>query len=158
MKSRLLSIFLFSLLLISCRKDDIKPSAKDYLIFGHYFSECSGGEACIEIFKLEQTQLLEDSKDMYPSSDRIYEGNFIKLDEQKFNVAKDLINNFPRDLWKEPNKVIGGPDYRDQGGLYIEFKHNGKIRFWLIDYNKDNVPSKYHEFIDKVKATINEVQ
>lgn len=158
MKSQLLSIFLFSLLLISCRKDDIKPSSKDYLIFGHYFSECAGGEKCIEIFKLERTQLIEDTKDMYPSSDGFYEGNFIKLGDQKFNVAKDLINNFPRDLWKEPNKIIGSPDYRDQGGLYIEFKHNGKRKAWLIDYSKDSVPLKYHEFIDKVKATINAIQ
>ena len=158
MRSQLLSICLFSLLLISCRKDDIKPSSKDYLIFGHYFSECAGGEECIEIFKLEQNQLLEDLKDMYPSSDGFYEGDFIELGEQKFNVTKDLINNVPRDLWKERSKIIGSPDYKDQGGLYIEFKHKGKIRAWLIDYNKDSVPPKYHEFIEKVKAAINAVQ
>jgi len=66
MKSQLLLVFLLSLLFISCHKDDIKPKSKDYLVFGRFYGECAG-EKCVEIYKLDQDQLQEDTKDIYPS-------------------------------------------------------------------------------------------
>jgi hypothetical protein len=158
MKSLLLILSLFALLLIGCKREDIKPSSKDYLIFGLYISECSGGGGCIDIFKLERDQLLEDTNNNYPNSSSFYEGNYIISSQQKFIEAKDLLNNFPRELWKDSNQIIGQPDFKDQGGLYIEFKHNRKRRFWLIDTDKRSIPPNYHEFIDKVKATIERIK
>ena len=158
MKSQLIFVFLLSLLLFSCQEDEIKPSSKDYLVFGHFYGECVGGEDCVEIYKLEHNQLLEDTKDIYPSFSEFYDGNYVKLSQQQFKEAKDLMNNFPRDLWKESDKVIGQPDAGDWGGLYIEFKHKGKRKFWLIDIKKSNVPTKYHEFIAEVVETIDNIQ
>ncbi len=37
----------------------------EYLIFGHFYGECIG-EKCVEIYKLNKTQLLEDTQDVYP--------------------------------------------------------------------------------------------
>jgi hypothetical protein len=158
MKNKLLFVSLLSLLFISCQKDEIKPSPKDYLVFGHFYGECGGGESCVEIYKLEQNQLLEDSKDIYPSFSDFYEGNYVKLSQQQLNEAKDLINKIPRELWEESNNVIGQPDAGDWGGLYIEFKHKGKRKFWILDKSKGNVPSKFHTFIDEVTQTIHNIQ
>lgn len=160
LKSSFIILPLLSLLLTCCKREEIKPSSKDYLIFGSFISECAGarGGGCIEIFKLERDQLLKDTNNNYPNSSSFYEGNYIKLSQQKFDDAKDLLNNFPRELWKEPKRIIGEPDYKDQGGLYIEFKHNRKRKFWLVDTDKSSVPAKYHEFIDKVRGTIKKIK
>lgn len=157
MKNHLSLILLLSLLFVSCQKDDFNPKLEDYLVFGHFYGECMG-EKCIELFKLEQHQLLEDTNDNYPAFSTYYEGNYVKLSQQKFNEAKDLLNNFPRDLWEDSNKVIGQPDAGDWGGLYIEFKHEGKRKFWFLDLKKSNVPTKYHDFIDEVVTTISTIQ
>jgi len=157
MKRLIFTLCILTITISSCRKDNIVLSSSDYLIFGHFYGECFG-EECIEIFRLEQNQLLEDTKDVYPNSTSFYNGNYILLPQQKFDYAKDLINFFPSDLLTEPNTVIGQPDAGDWGGLYIEYNIDGTRKFWLLDQMKSNVPSKYHNFIDKVNEKITLIQ
>jgi hypothetical protein len=152
MKKISLYIFLFNLLLISCNKNE----NSDYLIFGHFYGEC-GGEGCVEIFKLEDNQLFEDTKDLYPNSNDYYDGKYKSLSQEQFNSVNDLIDYFPNDLFNESNNVIGQPDAGDWGGLYIECNYNGKRKFWLIDQMKSNVPTKYHNFIDTLNAKIEKI-
>lgn len=121
------TVLIFALVfVVSCTKENtpVKPilASTDYLLFGHYFGECMG-EQCIEMFKLEQNQISEDNKDLY-SFTPFYDGNFIPLSEQKFDLAKDLINSFPADLLKETTNTFGCPDCADGGGLYIEYKRS----------------------------------
>ena len=144
-------------MLISCKKDNVKLSNYDYIIFGHFYGEC-GGEGCVEIFRLEEGKLFEDDKDKYPNSNDFYVGNYVQLSDQKFINAKDLINSFPPDLLNETSTVIGQPDGGDWGGLYVEYNFNGIRKFWLLDQMKSNVPTKYHDFIDKVNEKIKKLQ
>jgi hypothetical protein len=137
--------------------EDSKPSKSGYIIFGHFYGECLG-EKCIEIFRLEEDKLFQDSKDRYPSSSGFYSGKWVKLSNQKFNDTRDLINDFPMDLLTETSIVIGQPDAGDWGGLYIEYNFDGIRKFWLVDQKKSNVPAKYHLFIDKVNEKINQLQ
>jgi hypothetical protein len=157
MKQRIFTFCLLIIITASCRKDKDKLSSFDYLIFGHFYGECFG-EQCIEIFKLEQNQLLEDTTDIYPNSTSFYNGKYKLLSQQKFDSARDLVNFFPAELLTEPDTVIGQPDAGDWGGLYIEYSDNGKRKFWLLDQMKSNVPSKYHTFIDKVNEKIKLIQ
>ena len=49
-------------MLTSCEKDDnLELSTSDYIIFGHFYGKCVG-EQCIEIFRLENEKLFEDTK------------------------------------------------------------------------------------------------
>lgn len=158
MKNQLfLGLLLLSTMLTGCKKDEIKPSSKDYIIFGHFYGECQG-EKCIEIFKLDHNQLSEDTKDLYPNSSELYYGSYVLLSQQQFNGVKHLLESFPRTLWNDNNKIIGQPDAGDWGGLYIELKHNGKRKFWLLDQKTSNVPTKYHAFISQVNAAIKTLQ
>lgn len=144
-------------LLTSCKKDDVELSNSDYIVFGHFYGLCIG-EQCVEIFRLEDDKLFEDTKDQYPNSNGFYNGNYVQLSQQKFQDTKDLTNSFPADLLNETNTVIGQPDAGDWGGLYIEYSVNGVRKFWLLDQMKSNVPAKYHDFIDKVNEKITELQ
>lgn len=155
-----IGIFILCLLAISissCIKDNIKLSTSDYLVFGHFYGECRG-EGCIEIFRLEQNQLLEDTRDIYPVSTSFYDGDYKLLTKDQFNDVKDLLDFFPNDLLMESTTVIGQPDAGDWGGLYIEYNLNGTRKFWLLDQMKSNVPVKYHSFIDKVNEKIQLLQ
>ena len=153
----LITVCVTIIMLISCKKDNVKLSNYDYIIFGHFYGEC-GGEGCVEIFRLEEGKLFEDDKDKYPNSNDFYVGNYVQLSDQKFINAKDLINSFPPDLLNETSTVIGQPDGGDWGGLYVEYNFNGIRKFWLLDQMKSNVPTKYHDFIDKVNEKIKKLQ
>ena len=90
------NIFVFALLstiLSSCNMaESLKLKKDDYLIFGWFAGECLG-EGCIETFKLTDTQLFEDTKDLYPSANRTYD--FVEMDNEKFEQAADLVGLFP---------------------------------------------------------------
>ena len=151
------TICLTFFLLTSCKKDNVELSDSDYIVFGHFFGMCMG-EQCVEIFRLEKDKLFEDTKDQYPNGNNFYVGNYVQLSQQKFNETKDLTNNFPTDLLNEPDTVIGQPDAGDWGGLYVEYNFNGVRKFWLLDQMKSNVPTKYHDFIDKINEKIAQLQ
>lgn len=156
--SILITTCLTLLLLIACEKDDnVELSKSDYIIFGKFYGECSG-EGCVEIFRLEQDKLFEDTKDQYPGRSSFYEGKFIQLSQRKFRETQDLRNYFPTDLLNETDIVIGQPDASDGGGLYIEYNSKGVRKFWLLDNMKSNVPTKYHNFIDRVNEKIEQLK
>jgi hypothetical protein len=155
-----LVFILFCLIIIvstSCKKSSEELPMPEYIIFGHFYGLCRG-EKCIEIFRLEKDRLFEDTNDKYPNSINFYAGNYVQLTQQKFIDTKDLFNSFPKDLLSEKNNVIGQPDAGDWGGLYVECNFNGIRKFWLIDQMKSNVPSKYHNFIDKMNEKIKQLQ
>lgn len=152
-----LAAYLIMMLLISCHADEAGLSKSGYIIFGHFYGECSG-ERCVEIFRLEQERLFEDTKDEYPNGGAFYEGNYVQLSQQKFESTKDLIGAFPTDLLYEKNTVLGQPDAGDWGGLYIEYNFNGVRKFWLVDQMKSNVPAKYHNFMAEVNEKITQLQ
>ena len=151
-----LSVILFASFIgiTSCaQNEEITRSDEAFLIFGHFYGMCIG-EPCVEIFRLEDERLLEDTNDLYPSQGNFYEGNFVELGEDKYQHVNDLMDFFPDELLEEPKILYGCPDCSDQGGLYIEYKSKVIHRFWFIDQSKSSVPAYLHEFMDKVNEKI----
>ena len=98
------SIFYFLLLILisACTtQDETALNEGDYLIFGHFYGFCVG-ESCVEIFKLTNDKLYEDSNDNYAMEPF----NFEELGHDKFEQAKDLINYFPEKLLTEKESII----------------------------------------------------
>jgi len=108
----------------------------------------------VRFFKLDKDKLFEDSKHTYPTGNSFYEENFVQLPKEKFDITKDLTSYFPANLLKEKETVIGQPDAGDWGGLYVEYNAKGLRKFWFLDKKKSNVPTKYHNFIDKMNEKI----
>jgi hypothetical protein len=143
-------LFLLSLFIFSCSSDDDKLIGDlDYLIFGHFYGECFG-ETCIETFKLENEKLFEDSNDNYASGPY----NFEVLENDKFELVKDLIDSLPSELLSNSETTIGCPDCADGGGIFIEFSINGIVKNYTIDQSKNDIPSYLHDFTDKVNEKI----
>ncbi len=147
-------LFVIILLFTGCTNDDFGPVASstdfEYLIFGHFHGECFG-EECIETFKLTSDQLFEDTTDVYGGLGPF---NFMELEEDRFQVAKDLVNYFPSQLLISRFETFGCPDCSDQGGLFINYSKGEEEDSWWIDRNKDQVPEYLHEFIDAVDKKI----
>ena len=147
---KLLLIVTTVVFLFSCKDDDgMGIYNQDFLIFGHFYGLCSG-EGCVETFKLTSKNLSEDTIDDYMGRDL----NFVPLEDQKFELVKDLIDSFPNQLLYEKKTVFGCPDCADGGGLFIQYSKNGKIKSWRIDQTKKNVPNYLHDFMDKVNEKI----
>ena len=133
--------------------DEIKTSNESFLIFGHFYGECLG-EECVEIFKLEDERLFEDTNDLYPNQDNFYSASFVEIGEDKYQLVSDLMDYFPDDLLHETKVVYGCPDCADQGGLYLEYKSGEMHKYWIFDQFKADVPENFHEFMDKVNEKI----
>lgn len=142
------------LLFASCDKQDEKTElSADYMLFGHFYGFCAG-EQCIEIFKVSDSELWEDTKDEYPSQQQLYAGDYIQLDQNKFELVKSLIEKVPFELTLEKNHVIGAPDASDGGGIYIAIIKDGDVQFWLIDQFDHNIPEYLRPFKDLVNQSI----
>ena len=162
MINKLIKFFFIGLVLVaaagcSVAKDEYAGTGEfEYMVFGHFYGECAG-EGCVEIFRLDGEGLYEDSTDVYPNALSPYNGKYYSLPEEKFELVKDLIYEFPQELYAEPQIIIGVPDGGDWGGVYVEMKYKnepGLTGFWLLDQNEANMPQVYNEFVDKINDKI----
>jgi len=154
MNSKLTIIATVLSLFAACNEQPGTPELRNqHIVFGHFYGFCHG-ESCIEIFKLTESSLFEDENDQYPSSAHAYQGKFIKLEDKKFQLVKDLFNSFPEELLTEKDTTIGSPDAADGGGIYFAVQTEEGQRYWLIDQMKNNVPEYLHPFMDYINSSI----
>lgn len=151
-------VFAFLGLATNCKEDNgiNSPYDNSYIVFGSYFGMCSG-ESCIEIFKIDNGALYEDTTDIYPIP-QLYEGKFVQLPQSKYNMVKDIITKVPKQLLSDTNTIFGIPDAHDQGGIYLELKVDGKRRFWMMDTYTNRLPEYLRIFSNTLKEYINKLQ
>ncbi len=153
MISRIAIIPISLFLILSCTKQDgqAELANAEYIVFGHFYGFCMG-EECIEIFKLTEDALYEDTSDNYPGWDRFYDGEYVKLEQDKYELVKSLGEYIPEELLQSQDTVFGSPDAADGGGIYFAIKSSEQSRFWLIDQMDNNIP----EYLRSFKTRINE--
>ena len=145
---------LFILILVSCQNEDIiRDINYDSIVFGHFYGFCVG-EECVEIFKLTNTGLYEDTIDNYPPRDEAYIGNFQLLSPKLFEKVKDLKSKVPSQLLETPSGIIGQPDAGDWGGIYFEITIDDEKKYWFIDKMRSNIPNYLNPFVDQIEAKI----
>ena len=144
-------------MLVSCDDDSDtgngEITADDTFIFGHFYGECFG-ENCVEIFKIENGMLYEDTKDLYPNG-MSADYDWTLLEESKYQLVRSFPDLFPNELLEESEVTIGQPDAGDWGGYVIGKNIDNELRMWLIDTMDDNIPDYLHEYNDEIGATIN---
>lgn len=150
--SKIQLLFIISFLLVaSCNKQNEQPnpSTNNYILFGHFYGFCAG-EQCVEIFKLHEEELYEDTNDIYPSSETFYEGKFVELNREKYDLVKALLDKVPSELMLESKHVIGSPDAADGGGVYFAIFDDKETKFWLIDQFDHNIPEYLRPFKNEI--------
>lgn len=147
------SLFLLLVLFLGCKKDPVAKFAPDYVIFGTSYGECGGD--CARLFKLENQNLYPDDGIEY----LMQNGGDIpfmtqSLPADKVALAESLKNQIPASLLDEPEEVLGCPDCRDQGTVYIETKTGDQVSRWYIDPDLD----QYASFCDSVRVAVLKLQ
>lgn len=149
-----LSPLLLALVILGCGckkyscDEEVPLSA--YLVFGHYYGECEG-DHCIMMYKLTDSELLEDQKDRYAGRGF---GSFKKMEQEKFKLADGLAEKVPVELIRQESQTFGCPDCADQGGLYILYARGTLHKEWRIDQDTGAVPTYLHSFVDEVNRRI----
>jgi hypothetical protein len=145
--------------LTACKKDcnhEPKTLTGDGMIFGRYYGEC-GGEGCIEMFKIENGKVYEDTEDNYPYN-QLYSGTYVELDASAYNKVSYMLNAVPTQLYSETDTTIGIPDGGDWGGIYLEVKSGNTHRYWFIDHMTTNLPPYLVPFVSNVDSAITLLQ
>lgn len=157
--------FLFLLLIpfilgSSCETSPLTPGP-DYIIFGDFYGECVGPK-CVNIFKIRDGEIFQDTTHIYPSRNSFYSGKWIKLPKTMMNSVNDSINNIPSELIAEKSNIIGEPDSHDQGGIYLEIYRNENDKhiqlFWLIDRDFNNIPNYLHNYLRTLESVIDSLK
>ena len=92
-------------------------SQNSYVVFGQFYGECIG-EACVEIFKIENSALYEDTLDRYPSHNNLpHSTSYVSLSNEEYEKVKHISDLIPDELFAEDALVIGQPDAGDWGGI-----------------------------------------
>lgn len=145
------------ILVQSCTKDSKESTTintnESFTAFGHFYGFCVG-ESCIEIFRVTQNSLYEETNDKYPNFNQPVGGNFDKKPDTTYQLVKDFESQIPAQLLLEPSGIIGAPDATDGGGIYVEVYKTGMHKYWYIDKMKFNIPAYLHTFIDEAEANI----
>jgi len=143
-------IFVISFLLISCKKEAyVHP---EYIIFGSIQGDCDNG--CRYVYYLDNSTLKEDSTVKYYSTKDI--SLFKKeISNDKFILAKDLINKVPTELTKTTKTIFIDLNASSSNLWYAEIKLNGRIYNWTFDNTISSTPAYLKPFANEMIKTIN---
>ncbi|MCG8608420.1 hypothetical protein MJD09_25960 [bacterium] len=113
----------------------------------------------MEIFKIENSALYEDTLDRYPSHNNLpHSTSYVSLSNEEYEKVKHISDLIPDELFAEDALVIGQPDAGDWGGFYLETNKRGKTEYWLIDKMKNNIPAYLHTLVDALDEAIQQLQ
>jgi hypothetical protein len=148
-KSLLLCFMTITFLSCDCDKDNAFPELYEHFIFGSYACECVG--QCAWLYQISNEELVMGEGAFCEPDNYTYHG--ASLSQDKFAIARRLIDEFPGELLENNEDRFGCPDCHDQGGYYIELSTIGSTRKWSIDTDVDDLP----EFLLDYQKTIHDV-
>ena len=126
------------------------------ITFGRYYGKCQGN-ACVEIFRLIDVTLLEDTVDGYPVSGEFYKGNFKKFKGADGIKTNDILSDFPLTLLNTKTITYGTPDAGDWGGIYLEYQDGFQHRSWLLDLKTGNIPKHLRAYVNLINEKITKI-
>lgn len=126
------------------------------ITFGRYYGKCIGN-SCIEIFRLIDLTLLEDTLDNYPISGVFYQGKFTQFKGSAKIKTSDILPSFPLELLDSKVTTYGTPDAGDWGGIYLEYQDGDYHRYWFLDLHIGNNPKFVREYVTLLNDRITEI-
>lgn len=120
--------------IIAC-EDQIKNtsgenSPEEYMVFGNFHGHCLPCENTM--YKVTRSELTFDQMEQFPRLDYQFAKDGEKS-QSDFNNSVQLLDLLPQTLKQTDKEVFGCPDCADQGGYYLEFVINGKVKKILLD-------------------------
>ena len=137
--------FLCSALLFGWHKEK-KLTEIDYLIVG--YANQAWGKNC-EAYKITSGSVFPDSTAC------AFIFNTIPLSEEKFQIARPLLESLPEQLITQTKTAYLCETCSDTGSYYIEFQQDGKTYKFSIDEYAADVPGYLSEFQGEIQMLLN---
>ena len=138
---------------VSCsKKTTFDPNKVDSFVFGSAYGMCAGD--CAKFFAIANQQLFPDTMAYYTGFTGF---SSTHLPDAKYQLAKQLVDEFPTYFINHPNTTFGCPDCADQGGIYIELKENGRVKKWSIDTDVSKQPAETKDYIAKLRTVLRQL-
>lgn len=128
----------------------------DELVFGRFYGMCFG-ESCVEIYLVNEEELLEDTTDNYLFREIFEQGQYVRMSAEKHSIALELLEEVPIQLTQQSNNVYGCPDCYDQGGLHLKVIENGQERNFRFDLENSENPEYLRPFLRKVNQIVDQL-
>ncbi len=148
MKIKSILIIISFLFISSCTRESLDNP--EYFSFGEAYGFCQGN--CATFFQIKDNMIYPDDIDRYVDTNLKFKTEALGAD--KYNLAKQLIENFPSYLTNNPDQTFGCPDCADQGGIHIEIKEDGQIKRWHFDTKISLLPAAIRDYVQEVSAVI----
>ena len=148
MKKLILSLIIVTIF-TTCRKSAF---IDDHFIFGQYYNYCNSN--CVNYFMIKKDRLYID--DMTHPSKRLKFKNQT-LTQDKFNLAKQLVDILPENLKNSPSQSFGCPDCGDEGAYYIEIKKNRTSKKFHIEMDTAKLPKELKNYIPEMEKVISQL-
>ncbi len=136
----------------SCEKsaDSFDSTTVDYLAFGTSYGMCTGD--CAKLFSISNKQLFPDNMNYYYSGQISFSST--PEPETKYQLAKELLENFPVYLINHADTTYGCPDCTDQGAIHLQLKQNNVVKTWHVDTNISKQPVEIRNYIARLHTIL----
>lgn len=119
----------------------------DYLVISRQFGFIGSCEA----YKITPEAVFADSARC------VFVFNTPALSDDKYQIAKSLMENIPDELLDETQTAFNCENCADVGGYYIEFQQNNKVYQFSVDDLAAGVPSYLKAFNGKIQKALNDL-
>ncbi|MFZ1808245.1 MAG: hypothetical protein WAU36_13530 [Cyclobacteriaceae bacterium] len=154
LKNRLVLLLLILATLSGCEEENNEPDSDGSLIFGVAYGFCAGD--CAHFFLIKDGALFKDNIERYSGDEVYFDGD--PLPEDKYVLAKSLLQQFPEYLRERPNETIGCPDCTDQGGYHLILNSNTGSQYWHIDTSTASQPTEIKTYMDQVRTILEQLK
>lgn len=132
------------IMITACRKQSAQTES---LAYGIYHSECDVN--CFSGYLISNGKLYRDKAEI---DDKIKHFRIIAEPDEKYQIAKELLDHLPLEELMQSGNFLGNPDGHDQGGIYLSYKKSGLARTWNIDVVEDRFPPAIAEYVKRIKS------
>jgi hypothetical protein len=149
------------MMLLSCEKETPPADGEfpEYIIFGQMFAElsCSNNEVCVEIFKMQSGQLLEDVSDTRPVPGEAYSTGVFsnRLSRDDYDAIMNLFGQkVPETLLaQESGLYFTENDFATY--IFFEYKSPERHGYWLYNVSETgSLPTDVQQFIVKIQNAV----
>jgi hypothetical protein len=156
---QLFPLLLFLTAVASCNKEPSQQSKKEtdlaspaFFSFGASYGFCVGD--CANFYLIEKQQIFPDDMKILQKP-LIFKST--ALNNEKYLIAKPLIDSFPAYLINNPDTTFGCPDCYDQGAIYLELKNEEGVKYWNIDMDEKGQPGEIRDYIQQLILVLNQL-
>ena len=157
---KLFYFVLIASIALACSEGLESPNSQtvriDELVFGRFYGMCFG-ESCVEIYLVNDEELLEDTTDNYLFREIFEQDQYLRMSAEKHSIALELLEEVPIQLTQQSNNVYGCPDCHDQGGLHLKIIENGEERNFRFDLENSENPDYLRPYLRKVNQTVDQL-